>query len=71
MINNTLEVDAASVRVSVVTIVPDPLATFIALHYSDEIFALPQTGDFRHNQIRRNLDEIAALIRATFDRARL
>ena len=64
-------VDTAGVRLSIGSIIPDPLATFIALHDSNEIFMLPQIGSFRYDEIRRNLDEIAALIRDTFDRARL
>ncbi len=64
-------VDTAGDRLSIDSIITDPLATFIVLHDSDEIFMLPQIGSFRYDEIRRNLDEIAALIRDTFDRGRL
>ncbi len=64
-------VDTVGDRLSIDSIKTDPLATFMVLHDSDEIFMLPQIGSFRYDEIRRNLDEIAALIRDTFDRGRL
>lgn len=39
---------------------------FIALHRSDEIFALPEAEDVGCDEFRRNLDDIAKLIRAKY-----
>lgn len=63
MIGNSLGIWATEGRVTEPRCSDDPVGMFIRLHRSDGIFALPDDADPRRDEIIRNLDQIATLIR--------
>lgn len=64
MLNNSLNIRAIEGQVTGVSSSDDPVGMFVKLHRSDEAFILPSDTDPRREEIVRNLDQIAILIRA-------